>query len=117
MSVTTTPAPTSEREREAELAALAKALGHPARVRIVRLLLTRDACYCGDIVEELPLAQATISQHLRVLREAGLIRGEIEGPHTCYCADRERLAVLHQLVGGLLREAVIPSEDRCSDDG
>jgi ArsR family transcriptional regulator, arsenate/arsenite/antimonite-responsive transcriptional repressor len=57
----------------------------------------------------------TPAQHLRVLREAGLIRGEIERPRTCYCADRERLAALHQLVGGLLREAVMLSEDRRSE--
>ncbi len=111
----TTPAPTSERDAEGALAALAKALAHPARVQIVRLLLARDACYCGEIVEELPLAQATISQHLKVLKEAGLIRGEIEGPRTCYCVDRERLADLHQLVGGLLHEAVMLSEDRSSE--
>jgi ArsR family transcriptional regulator len=88
-----------------ELALLAKALGHPARVRIVQLLLSRDACYCGQIVDELPLAQATVSQHLKVLKEAGLVVGEIDGPRVCYCADRERLAELHDLVGGLLAEA------------
>jgi predicted transcriptional regulator len=62
-----------------QLALLAKALGHPARVRIIRLLLARDACYCGGLVDELPLAQATVSQHLKVLRDAGFIVGEIEG--------------------------------------
>jgi ArsR family transcriptional regulator, arsenate/arsenite/antimonite-responsive transcriptional repressor len=116
MSVAAERVRTSERAEEWELAALAKALGHPARVRIVRLLLSRDACYCGEIVEELPLAQATVSQHLRVLTEAGLIRGEFEGPRTCYWADRERLASLHGLVGALLREAVALNEVRCGDD-
>lgn len=91
--------------RELPLALLAKALGHPARVRIVQLLLSRDACYCGQIVDELPLAQATVSQHLKVLKEAGLIVGEIEGLRICYCASRVRLAELHDLVGGLLAEA------------
>ena len=76
---------------EAELAALAKALGHPARVRILRLLLRRDACVCGEIVAELPLAQATVSQHLKVLRESGLVQGEVDGPRVCYCVDRSRL--------------------------
>ena len=75
---------------EQEVAVLAKALGHPARVRIVRLLLAHDACYCGQLVDELDLAQATVSQHLKMLKEAGLIVGEIDGLRTCYCASRER---------------------------
>ncbi len=84
-----------------ELALLTKALGHPARVRILQLLLARDACVCGEIVAELPLAQATVSQHLKVLRESGLVRGEIDGPRVCYCADRSRLAVLAGLLDQL----------------
>ena len=75
-----------------DLARVAKALGHPIRVRIVRLLLARETCVCGQIVSELPVAQATVSQHLKVLKEAGLIRGEIDGPRVCYCADRDALA-------------------------
>jgi DNA-binding transcriptional ArsR family regulator len=74
-----------------ELATVAKALGHPIRVRIVQLLLARDTCVCGEIVSELPVSQATVSQHLKVLKEAGLVRGEIDGPRVCYCADRGRL--------------------------
>lgn len=89
---------------------------HPARVQIVRLLLSQDARDCDEIVEELPLAQATVSQHLKVMKEAGLIRGGIEGLRTGYCADRERLAALHQLVGALLPGAVELSEDACGDD-
>lgn len=88
-----------------QLALLAKALGHPARVRIIRLLLAHDACYCGQFVDELPLAQATVSQHLKVLRDAGLIVGEIEGLRICYCASRDRLAELHALLAVLLDEA------------
>ena len=88
------------------MALIAKALGHPSRVRILRLLLAREHCYCGEIVDELPLAQATVSQHLKVLRDAGLIIGEIEGLRTCYWASRERLAGLRDLVGGLVDEAV-----------
>lgn len=87
-----------------ELAVLAKALGHPARVRILRLLLAKDAC-CGEIVNELPLAQATVSQHLKVLKEAGLVMGEIEGPRISYCASRERLTALHDQLSVLLEEA------------
>lgn len=95
-----------------ELALIAKALGHPARVQILQLLLARESCFCGEIVDQLPLAQATVSQHLKVLKDAGLIQGEIDGPRTCYCASRERLADLHGLVGRLLAEAVELAEDR-----
>lgn len=84
-----------------QLAALARALGHPARVRLLRVLLERDTCVCGELAAELPLAQSTVSQHLKVLREAGLIRGEIDGPRTCYCADAGRLARLQALLAGL----------------
>ena len=105
MNPSAAAAPPVAEQRDLDLALLAKALGHPARVRILRLLLDQRACYCGQLVEELPLAQATVSQHLRVLREAGLIVGEIDGPRTCYCAGRERLAELHALVGRLLANA------------
>ena len=88
-------------DAEHEIATLAKALGHPARVHILRLLLGRDACYCGEIVDELPLAQATVSQHLKMLNDAGLVRGEIEGPRVCYCPNRERLHRLAVLVAEL----------------
>ncbi len=88
-------------EADEELAALSKALGHPARVKIVRLLLRKNACICGDIVEELPLAQSTVSQHLKVLKEAGLIRGEVDGPRVCYCIESRVLRRLRALVGGL----------------
>jgi ArsR family transcriptional regulator len=84
-----------------ELAALAKALGHPARVQIMRLLARRNACICGDIVDELPLAQSTVSQHLKVLKEAGLIQGEVDGPRTCYCVDPAGLRRLRLLVAAL----------------
>lgn len=69
------------------VAQLARALSHPARVAILELLLSRKACVCGDIVEELPLSQSTVSQHLKELKEVGLIRGEIEGVRVCYCID------------------------------
>jgi len=84
-----------------ELAALAKALGHPARVRIMRLLVRREACICGDIVDEIPLAQSTVSQHLKVLKEVGLIRGDIDGPRVCYCVEPRVLRRLKALVGSL----------------
>lgn len=88
-------------EADDELAGLAKALGHPARVQIMRLLVRREACICGDIVDELPLAQSTVSQHLKVLKEAGLIRGEIDGPRVGYCVEPRTLRRLKALVGSL----------------
>jgi ArsR family transcriptional regulator len=98
---------------EQDVAVLTKALGHPARVRIMRLLLAHDACYCGQLVDELSLAQATVSQHLKMLKEAQLIRGEIEGPRTCYCVSHERLAELHGLLGLMLDEAVEVDSSGC----
>ena len=79
------------------LASLCKALGHPTRVQIVRLLMSVDTCVCGDIVERLPLAQSTVSQHLKILKDAGLVKGEIDGPRTCYALDREALAEFRSL--------------------
>lgn len=93
---------TSERDAVADLASLAKALGHPARVQIVQMLAERDACMCGEIVDRLPLAQSTVSQHLKILREAGLVRGEVDGPRVCYCLNRralERFKRLANLLG------------------
>jgi len=76
---------------EARLADLAKALAHPVRVRILRILAEREQCICGEIVDLLPLAQATVSQHLKELKRVGIVQGEIEGPRTCYCLDRKVL--------------------------
>lgn len=84
-----------------ELASLSKALGHPARVKIIRILVRKNACVCGDIVEELPLAQSTVSQHLKVLKDAGLIRGDVDGPRVCYCIEPRALRRLKALIGGL----------------
>lgn len=86
---------------DAQLAAWAKALGHPARIAILRTLAERQTCLCGDIVEELPLAQATVSQHLKALKAAGLIKGEADGPRSCYCLNAPALARLHEALGGL----------------
>lgn len=83
-------------------AGMCKALAHPARVRIVRLLLSVETCVCGDIVDRLPLAQSTVSQHLKVLKGAGLIVGTIDGPRTCCCLDREALAEFKDLSEALL---------------
>ena len=84
------------------LAKLCKALGHPARVSIVAYLKRIDGCVCGRLVDALPLAQSTVSQHLKVLKEAGVVSGEIEGPRTCYCLNFEVLEEFSVLIGGLL---------------
>lgn len=76
-------------EQDLLVAKYAKALSHPARIAIINVLLKKQTCVCGDIVEELPLAQSTVSQHLKELKEAGLIKGEIDGASVCYCIDME----------------------------
>jgi ArsR family transcriptional regulator len=80
---------------------MAKALGHPARVAILRTLIERGECICGEIVEVLPLAQATVSQHLKVLKDAGLIQGEVDGPRVCYCVDPKAVKRFRKLIEGL----------------
>lgn len=86
---------------DAELARLAKALAHPARVAILRRLLAHGECVCGEIVSGLPLAQATVSQHLKVLQEAGLIQGEVDGPRVCYCVNPKTVIRIKELISGL----------------
>ena len=78
--------------RDNRVAKYAKALSHPARVAILRLLLKKQSCICSEIVDELPLSQSTVSQHLKELKEAGLIKGDIDGPRTCYCVDEAEWA-------------------------
>lgn len=70
-------------------AKICKALGHPARIKIITYLKSAGCCICGKIVEIMPLAQSTVSQHLKILKEAGLVKGEVEGPSTCYCLNME----------------------------
>lgn len=86
------------------LADLAKALAHPARIAILEFLAKKNTCICGDIVDELPLSQATVSQHLAELKRAGLITGEIEGPRVCYCIDRKVWKEAKQLLGQFLTD-------------
>lgn len=93
------------------LAALARALAHPARIQILRTLAARGTCVCGQIVDTLPLAQSTVSQHLKALREAGLICGETDGPRTCYCVDAAALARAEAAFAALFGGLVAPS--RC----
>lgn len=91
------------------LARTCKALSHPARLAILQTLAQRGTCICGEIVDVLPLSQATVSQHLKVLREAGLIRGEIDGPRSCYCIDAPALKALGEELGRMFRSL----EDCC----
>jgi len=84
-----------------ELATLAKALAHPARVAILRQLAESGECICGQIVSALPLAQATVSQHLKVLKDAGLVQGTLDPPRVCYCVDTETLKRFQKLVSAL----------------
>jgi len=84
------------------LAALAKALAHPARIAIIQHLLQVDSCICGDLVHELPLSQPTISQHLKELKLAGIIKGNIEGSSICYCIHTYQIGPLHTFISQLL---------------
>jgi ArsR family transcriptional regulator, arsenate/arsenite/antimonite-responsive transcriptional repressor len=86
---------------DATLAQLAKALGHPARIRILRLLAARETCITGDVVAELPLAQSTVSEHLRILREAGLVQSTPDGTRTTYCLSPAGLATLKRGIAEL----------------
>jgi ArsR family transcriptional regulator len=94
-------------------AELMKALGHPARIAIVELLAERNICICGDITDELPLAQSTVSQHLKALKKAGIIKGEIDGVRTCYCLDEEGIAEIRELVTPLLTNLTTATKDNC----
>jgi ArsR family transcriptional regulator len=100
----------------ARLAEVAKALGHPARLAILQTLAARGTCVCGELVSELPLAQATVSQHLKALKTAGLVRGEVDGPRSCYCVDADALRALSDDLGAFLGPVLAALPDDCSDD-
>ena len=84
-----------------DLGELCKALGHPARVRLLRILLEKGECISGDLADEFSLAQSTVSEHLRILKESGLIKGTIDGPRRCYCVDEEKLNYFKSLVANV----------------
>ncbi len=96
-----------------KVASIAKALAHPARVRIIAFLLSRPGCIGGDIVEEVGLAQSTVSEHLRILKASGLVVGVIERPRICYSLDPGALAPLHRLIGQIDARGPASAEASC----
>lgn len=94
------------------LASFTKAIGHPMRVEILRILMKQESCYCGDIVEELPLAQSTVSQHLKELKKSGLIKGTVSGKNVCYCIDFEKVNEFKTLLSTIF-DINIDSENKC----
>ncbi|MEX2528271.1 MAG: metalloregulator ArsR/SmtB family transcription factor [Gemmatimonadota bacterium] len=101
----------------ASLAKQAKALSHPARLAIIEHLAARETCVCGDLVDALPLAQATVSQHLKVLKAAGLVKGEVNGPRSCYCVDLDALTGLREAFDSFFREALSEAPTCAPDAG
>lgn len=91
-------------QREIDLARYSKALAHPARIAILKLLQTKNGCICNSIVEELPLSQSTVSQHLKELKEAGLITGEVDGPRVCYCLNLKACKVAMNTINALFNK-------------
>ena len=99
---------------EQRLADWTKALGHPARIAILQVLAKRNTCICGEIVEVLPLAQATVSQHLKALLEAGLIQGTIDGPRSCYCINPKAMAQFEKAMTQFFTKTQIALNDKTS---
>ncbi|MGV3629896.1 MAG: ArsR/SmtB family transcription factor [Bacteroidota bacterium] len=96
-----------------ELAQLMKALGHPARIAIIEFLLKTDSCICGDIVNELPLSQPTVSQHLKELKQAGIIKGNIEGNSICYCINEETFSKIQSILNGMHNTLILKNKSCC----
>lgn len=100
-------------QKEQDLANFAKALSHPARIAILKVLAQRNECICGEIVEILPLAQSTVSQHLKELKNAGLIKGSVDGPRSCYCINWKSFEKFNQEFSGLFASLKIKNEKSC----
>lgn len=98
-------------DKQNQIATIAKALGHPARIAIIEYLLKVNECICGDIVNELPLAQPTVSQHLKELKNAGLIKGNIEGNAICYCIDENTFALIKDYFSNII--SVVKDQKCC----
>lgn len=97
-------------EEQKQIALFAKAFGHPARVKILKYLFESKSCVCGDIVEEIGLAQSTISQHLKELKKSGLIRGSVEGTSVCYCIDNDNWTKMKDLLGEFFNQDLTLSD-------
>ena len=100
-------------QKEQDLAAFAKALAHPARIAILNVLAQRNECICGEIVEILPLAQSTVSQHLKELKNAGLINGSVDGPKSCYCINWSAFEKFNQEFNWLFNNLKVKNEKSC----
>jgi len=98
---------------ELDIAKYAKALAHPARISIIQLLLKKQSCVCGDIVDELPISQSTVSQHLKELKEVGLIKGEIEGTSICYCLDEKEWSKASSLIVKMFDKVAVNKSKCC----
>ena len=100
-------------QKEQDLAAFAKAISHPARIAILKVLAQKNECICGEIVEVLPLAQSTVSQHLKELKNAGLIIGETDGPRSCYCINWRSFEKFNTEFNGLFNNLKLKNEKAC----
>ncbi len=100
-------------DQQNHLSILFKAMGHPARVAILEYLMSVDTCICGDIVSQLPLAQPTVSQHLKELKNAGLIKGSIEGNSICYCIDESAIEQLQVFLGSVANQLTVKKSNCC----
>ena len=100
-------------KKEQELAEFAKALSHPARIAILKVLAQKNECICGEIVEVLPLAQSTVSQHLKELKNAGLIQGPLDGPRSCYCINWKAFEKFSNDIGSLFTILKTKNEKAC----
>ncbi len=100
-------------QKEQELAAFAKAMSHPARIAILKVLAQRNECICGQIVDVLPLAQSTVSQHLKELKSAGLIDGSVDGPRSCYCINWKAFEKFNNEFNSLFTHLKVKNEKAC----
>ena len=99
--------------KERKIAELCKALAHPARIAIINFLIKKKECICSDVVNELPLSQSTVSQHLKELKKSGLIKGDIDGPRVCYCIDRKRWDEAGEIISLFLSQHAIQAGKTC----
>ncbi len=99
--------------KEQKIAELCKALAHPARIAIINFLIKKKECICSDVVNELPLSQSTVSQHLKELKNAGLIKGDFDGPRVCYCIDLAKWKEAKKTINLFLSQEAIQAEKTC----